>query len=52
MRCLNALANFYGVTTDYIFGRETDAEARIREAIKCLTPEQGKLLLWLAESAL
>ena len=48
MRCLNALADFYGVTTDYIFGRETDAETRIREAIKRLTPEQAAQLCEIA----
>lgn len=48
MRCLNALADFYGVTTDYIFGRETDAETQMRGLLAHMTQEQAAQLCEIA----
>lgn len=44
MRGLQALADFYGVTTDYILGREGEAAAQAWKYWKRLTPEQASLI--------
>lgn len=41
---LQALADFYGVSTDYILGRESEAAAQAWEYWKRLTPEQATLI--------
>lgn len=48
MSCLNAIADFYGVPTDCILGRETALQARMRELLARLTPEQVAQLCEIA----
>lgn len=48
IRGLTALADFYGVTTDYLLGRGDGLTARLLSLRKRLTPEQTAALCGIA----
>lgn len=55
MRSLCLLADYYGVSIDYIVGHVTPLQgidARIKKLLDSLTPEQVSLLCVIAENAL
>ena len=45
---IKVLADFYGVTTDYIFGRETALQTQMQGLLKHLSQEQGRELCEIA----
>lgn len=47
-KALQALSDYYGVPTDCILGRETALQARMRELLARLTPEQAAQLCEIA----
>lgn len=48
MRGLQALADFYGVTTDCVLGRETPLQMQMRGYLAQMTPEQAEQLCKIA----